>query len=294
MKKFKNLLKEYKLTYKEESLSINYNHLTFIKLNGLKLKSVGLNNFKEKQEKLNIEFFNKLNPTDISFVNLSKIDLIITNNIIKKDFFSDNIPILYSDNFNFENNNIQINYKTKKIKRKLKFIYSDIGFGPEFMNIFFPFWEGKKNYNYDSFIKSFLSNIVNLGYPKGLRVRLIFAKIKFKSDIEKIIDFLKKPKVSIIIDGNIIGNMKILYKYNGFFLFNKSILNSILDIKNHFGYEINFLTSIDFDQLTYKNKLIWINPYINDYEFELSEKTVKEKSSLIYSLINTLPKYLLK
>ena len=294
MKKFKNLISKYNIKYEIDKICLNFPSVKDVEISNVRLKPVGLSDFPTFNKKIKIRFIKKLTPLLFNYLSVEDTDIFITNKIKEKNFFLKNKLILLSHTEFAENKSLNIKVKEKNVNREINFLHFDIGYGPEYMYFLIPKWKNKKNYNFQTYTTSFLNKILNLGYPKGLRVKIIISEIQYMNDINEIVYKLGKPKILIVSDTNFLGNFKILYKYNGNRLFNDLIFSSILKIKSKFGFKIEFLTINKYDYFLPQTSTLWINPFISNDEILLSEKNTEEYSSIIYSIINNIPKYLIR
>jgi hypothetical protein len=233
-----------------------------------------------------------------------KPKLVLTNTDVKKPIYSPDFPIFFVPSI-LSQKKVEISFKVKNSKTKLKNYYLDIGRGPYFVYIHFPFdsrFENKNNIAFDSSLKVTLGVIgkfLNVKYPRGYRIRTLFSDLKF-SDYEGLEFHLKNVnKDSILSVFNIencgTGNEKLIIKNKKYLVdrFHYKKLQNILSRIEVSFPEENLEDYSNIERIDLP--VIWFSSQPNDNLYTLKKEFLNEKLILnftnhIFFLINNIYK----
>ncbi len=292
MQEVVQLLKKEGLEFKKDKIVLTLQKAHSIELEGKKYKSLFLNDFKADDEKIDIYFFEKLKIDDyIYIINSTKNALILTKYINQQNIFTGSYPI-FRVKEKPVHKHLKVYLKEKKIKKRVKYIHTQIGYGALYMYLFVII-----NKNTLKVSEQIIKKLSTLGYPKGFRIKIFFIHENDKYFLKDIIDLThKKPVFSILLDKGFIENtLPIVYKYNANILLNKKMLQATSFASKRNISSFSFETFSNFDYLNFSYDTIWLYPKIHDFHLRLlPEKKIHNIATSIYSFLKFFSKYLIK
>lgn len=252
-------------------------------------------------------FIEDINNLNLKYINLFKPKAVLTNSNFKKTIYLENFPIISVNSILDNGSKINIDAKIKKEEIKGTNYFIDIGYGPYYFFILFPFdsFFQKKDdlifYGSFSLLKEILRRLFEVKYPKGYRIRILFNDLSYfnyyglKTHLENIQE--KNIICFLNLEGTGIGNEKLILKNNRILLdrFTIGRINKILDdiginIKKDRLKEYSFL-----DEILPDIPIIWFFSQPNQEKYKLKkeflpEKIEKNMAYVVFSVINNLYK----
>ncbi len=250
-------------------------------------------------------FIEDINRFNLKYLNLFNPKLVITNSKFKKPIFSENFPIISV--WNSVENEQEINFSGKVKKEEIKGTnyFIDIGYGPYYFYILFPFdsfFQTKNDltfYGTFNLLKEILRRLFEVKYPKGYRVRILFNDLSFFNyyGLKKHLENIQEKNIICFLnlESTGIGNEKLILKNNRIFL-DKFILKRINQIISDLGIKIKKERLKEYsylDEILPDVSIIWFYSQPNEEKFRLKKEFLPEKiennmSYVVFSIINNL------
>jgi hypothetical protein len=292
LKVVEKFLKNKNLNFKKVNLELEYNTVKYAKIDNVKLRPLTLCNFNFENEILPVYFLKETKGENFAYITaLEKKAVILLKKDLNEETFTGSYPVLRL-NKPVLNKKFQIELKLKKIKRKINYIYTDIGYGIHYINLFIPL-----NSNTFKVSQKLIEKFIKLGYVRGLRVRFIFFYKNFLNNITEINKNIKENSlIDIFVDSGFYNDViPVVYKYNGKILLTNDMITKILIVENKLISKLKFLSKCSFDFFHSSKNFLWFFPEEEEFKFlTLDEKSTEFISSNLYSFVKFLGKHLIK
>ncbi len=262
-----------------------------------------------KSFKGKILFVKELSQYEIRYLVEIEPSAVLTTSDIQKPLFIQKFPVFKVPFPFIGGEKIKIFFKVKEEEELYTVNTIDFGFGNYFLYIHFPYdprFDEPEDINfYSSYLvmKDIVDRLINVGYPRGYKVRLIFSEGKFSNyaGLEKYISKQSSENIlSIInIDGVGLGNEKLITISNHIEIIDPFHIEKVEKLMKDMGVSIKKEKLLEYIDLSFTDiPFIWFfsQPNIHMYELDkefLSEKYPKEFASYIFYLVNNLYKEIL-
>ncbi len=252
-------------------------------------------------------FVKDINRINLKYLFLLNPYLVLTNSKFKKPIYSENFPIVSIWNPLEDETEVSVSGKIKKDEIKGTNYFIDIGYGPYYFYILFPFdsyFQTKDSLNfYGTFnlLKEILRRLFEVRYPKGYRIRILFNDLSYFNyyGLKKHLENIQEKNIICFLnlEATGIGNEKLILKNNRIFLdrFTEKRINKIIDeigikIKKERLKEWSYL-----DEILPDVPIIWFYSQPNEEKYRLKKeflpkKIEKNMAYVAFSIINNLYK----
>ena len=216
---------------------------------------------------------------------------VITNTPVYRPIFIKDFPILYIPSF-IQTSNIKIQLKPKKKIFKTKNFYFDIGAGPYYFYIHFPFdtyFDKEDNIYFYASLKTSLNlieKLLEVKYPRGYRIRFLFTDMKFM-DYYGLKFHLKNNNdiLSIFhVENTGMGNEKLILKNINYLLdeFHYQKIHKLAKKSNQPVDETNFSGYSTIEKIDIP--VVWFTSQLSEEFYNLKKDFLNEK--LILNFVN--------
>lgn len=256
-----------------------------------------------------ILFIKNLNHYDISYIVKAKPAVVLTTSDIKRPLYIKDFPIFKVPFPFIGNEKVRILLKVKEEEEILENRFIDIGFGNYYVYLHFPYdprFQEPEDLNFYapfSVFREIIDRLVNIGYPRGFKTRVLLTEGKFSdySGLQKFLAQQDEDKIiSIInIDGCGLGNEKLITKSMNKYIIDDFHINKVSKLMKELRVKMKKEPLKEYMDLSFLNvPLIWFfsQPNIHLYELTsdfINKKPIKEFSSYISYLLNNLYKEML-
>lgn len=251
-------------------------------------------------------FVKHLNQYDIPYLVDINPSCVLTTSDIKKPLYIKDFPIFRVSFPFFGNEKIKIKVSIKEEEEVVENTFVDFGLGNYYIFIHFPYdsrFQEEENLEfYGSFlvIKDIIDRIINVGYPKGFKIRILFTENKFSNYIglqRHLENFDTDNLLSIInIDGCGLGNEKLITISNKKKIIDTFHIAKTVELMKSLGIKIKKERCAEYFDFSFLDvPIVWLfsQPNIHMYELNkgfLDEKIPVEFSSTVFYLLNNLYK----
>ena len=254
-----------------------------------------------------IIFIEDINKFNFKYLSLFNPKLVLTNSKFKKPVYSESIPIFSIWNSLEEEKEIKLSAKIKKEEIKGTNYFIDIGYGPYYFYILFPFDSFFQTENeltfYGTFnlLKEILRRLFEVKYPKGYRIRILFNDLAYFNyyGLRKHLENIQEKNVICFLnlEATGIGNEKLILKNNRIFL-DRFTAKRVDKIINDIGIKIKKERLKEYsyiDEILLDVPIIWFNSQPNEEKYNLKKEFLPEKiennmAYVVFSIINNLYK----
>ncbi len=260
----------------------------------------------DEKFKNKVLFIKHINHYDVKYIVNSKPAVVLTTSDIKRPLYIKDFPIFKVPFPFLGNEKVKIFLKVKEEEEILENRYVDIGFGNYYVYLHFPYdprFQEPEDLNFYApynVLKEILDRLVNLGYPRGFKTRILLTEGKFSnySGLQKFLAQQDEDKIiSIInIDGCGLGNEKLITKSINKYVIDEFHISKVSRLMKDLGVSLKKEYLKEYMDLSFlKIPLVWFfsQPNIHLYELTsdfIGEKDIKEFSSYISYLLNNLYK----
>ena len=260
----------------------------------------------DEKLKNKILFIKHLNHYDIKYIVNSKPAVVLTTSDIKRPLYIKDFPIFKVPFPFLGNEKVKVFLKVKEEEEILENRYIDIGFGNYYVYLHFPYdprFQEPEDLNfYASFyvLKEVIDRLVNIGYPRGFKTRILLTEGKFSnySGLQKFLAQQDEDKIiSIVnIDSCGLGNEKLITKSINKYLIDEFHIKKVSKLMKDLGVNLQKESLKEYMDFSFLNiPMIWFfsQPNIHLYELTsdfINEKDIKEFSSYVSYLLNNLYK----
>ena len=297
-----------------KSISIFPQSYGYSSLKEISGKVISLNKIRpaftiREELKNKILFIRNLSHYEIQYLVDTKPACVLTTSDIKKPLYIENFPI-FKVSFPFlggEKVKIKISLKEEEELIENRFI--DFGLGNYFILVHYSydnrFQEDDNLEFYGSFlvIKEIVDRLLNVGYPKGFKIRVLFTENKFSNYIglKKHLENLDLDNLLSVlhIDGSGLGNEKFITISNKKKIVDSFHRKKVSELMESLGQKVKedkCREYIDFSFLDIPVIWFFSQPNIHMYELNkgfLDEKISIEFASSLFYLLNNLYKDLI-
>ena len=216
---------------------------------------------------------------------------VITNTPVDRPIFIREFPILYIPSF-IQSGSIKIQIKNRKKSFKTKNFYFDIGAGPYFFYIHFPFdsfFDKEDRVYFNASLKTavnLIKKLLEVKYPRGYRIRFLFTDMKFM-DYYGLKQHLKNENdiISVFhIENTGMGNEKLIIKNINYLLddFHYKKIHRLSKKGNQPVDEANFYGYSTIEEIDIP--VVWFTSQPAEELYNLKKDFLNEK--LILNFVN--------
>ena len=263
----------------------------------------------KKSLKNEVLFIKKLNQYHIKYLLEINPSAVLTTSNIDKPLFIRNFPIFKVDFPFIGGEKIKLTFRIKEEEEILENHFYDFGLGSYYLYIHFPYDVRFQNFQDLNFyapyivIKNIVDRLVNVGNPKGYKVRVIFTENKYTDYIglKKHLENQNLDRIlSIInIDACGLGNEKFITISNKRKIVDSYHIKKVKELMKEIGFKIKkepLMESVDLEEI--KVPFVWFFSQPNIHMYQLKKEFINEKipvefASGIFYLINNMYKEML-
>ncbi len=253
-----------------------------------------------------ILFIKDLNQYHIKYLLEIKPTAVLTTSDIYKTIFTKDFPIFKTQFPFIGKEKIKITFRIKEEEEIVENYFYDFGLGSYFAYIHFPYDIRFQDENSISFYSSYLvikdivDRLVNVGHPKGYKVRVIFTENKYSDYIglKKHLENQDTDKILSIlnIDSCGLGNEKLITISNKRKIIDSFHKEKVSNLMRELGYKTKkeeLMENLDLSGINVPFVWFFSQPNLHMYSLKkefLDERKPVEFSSNLFYLINNMYK----